>query len=477
MFAPLRFPAVLFLACVAQGAAAAPISAPKSLSSDGVLLDDAVRFRDDAFSAWHIGGQLRMRYEMKDDAGSFPDRDFIRAGVDNDNDYLLLREKLHIGWQPESWLKFYVEGRGAQASSDDRDPSPEQDVWDLHQAYLFLADPKIFPLTLQLGRQEMLYGDEHLIGIADWSNTGRSFDAVRVRATLGEASWVDVFTSRVVIARDDYFNESNDEDQFSGIYAFSGELVKGLDAQAYFLARDVGEGSPHAIAPGIGGPSERDVYTYGMRVKSLPDAWRGWDFTAEGMGQFGTVVSDDVALDLRAFALFGNLGYTFEHTWGHPRIGLGYDYGSGDSEPEDGKQETFEPLFGTNHAYYGVMDVVGPRNISSPRASLGLKPGKRLTVSLDYILFWLADTNDFFYPESAAARTENGYARNSQFDSFVGSELDLVAKYAVTPWASVHMGYGHFFPSAYIESSAGSVPSNGGTTGADWIYVQTTINF
>jgi hypothetical protein len=477
MSALLRFPALLFLACVAQGATPTPISGPTSAPAGAGLLNDALLLRNDSFKAWNIGGQLRARYEVKDDAGPFPDRDFIRRGVDNDNDYLLLRERLHIGWQPESWLNFYAEGRGAQAISDDRDPSPEEDAWDLHQANIKLGDPERFPLSLQVGRQEMIYGDEHLIGIGDWGDTGRSFDAIRVRASFGKASWVDLFTSRVVIARDDYFNESNDEDQFSGIYAASQDLLTGLDTQAYFLARNVGAGSPNAIAQGIGGPSERDVYTYGIRLKSLPGMFYGWDFTAEGLGQFGNVVTDGVKRDLQAFAFFGNFGYTFEKTWGQPRIGLGYDYGSGDSDPDDGKQETFEQLFGTNHAYYGVMDLVGPRNINSPRVSFGLKPGKKLTLSLDYILFWLADTHDFFYPESAPARTQNGYGRNPRFDSFVGSEVDLVAKYAVTPWASVHMGYGHFFPGDYIKSSVGSVLENGGTAGANWVYVQTAITF
>jgi hypothetical protein len=473
----LLFSALLLFLSSAKGGTPAGDGAQSSPRTSAGLLNDVLLLRDDSFKAWNIGGQLRGRYELKDDAGSFPDRDFIRRGVDNDNDYLLLREKLHIGWQPESWLSFFVEGRGAQAVSDDRDASPEQDGWDLHQGYFKLGDPKIFPMTLQVGRQEMLYGDEHLIGIGDWGNTGRSFDAVRLRATLGETSWVDVFTSRVVIARDEHFNESNDEDQFSGIYAFSQELAAGLDTQAYFLARNVGEGSPNAIARGIGGPSERDVYTYGVRVKSLVGALHSWDFTAEGLGQFGNVVTGGVDRDLRSYAFFGNFGYTFERAWGQPRLGLGYDHGSGDSDPKDGKQQTFEQLFGTNHAYYGVMDLVGPRNIQSPRVSFGLKPGKKLTLSLDYILFWLADTHDFFYPESGPARTQNGYGRNPQFDSFVGSELDLVAKYAVTPWASVHMGYGHFFPGAYIKSSVASVPANGGATGADWFYVQTTVNF
>lgn len=42
-----------------------------------------------------------------------------------------------------------------------------------------------------------------------------------------------------------------------------------------------------------------------------------------------------------------------------------------------------------------------------------------------------------------------------------------MAKYVVTPWADLQLGYGHFFPGEYIRGSVGSVPANGGATGAD----------
>lgn len=449
---------------------------PKEPVSAG-LLNDYLRSQSPAFSEWDIGGQFRFRYEAKDDAGSFPNRDFIRRGQNNDNDYFLFREKVHVGWQPESWLKVFVQGRGAQVSSDERDPSPDEDVFDLHQTYLQIGDPNLFPLTLKVGRQEMLSGDERFIGIGDWGNTGRSFDAVNLRWSLSKATWIDVFASNVVIARDEYFNESNDEDLFSGIYASSQEIISTLETQAYFLARNVDSGSPDAIAPGVGGPSERDVYTYGVRLKSLPKAFGNWDFTFEGAGQFGDVMSGGRELDLQAYMLTGNAGYTFANLWGKPRLGVGYDYGSGDGDPNDGKQGTFEQLFGTNHRFYGLMDLVGLRNTNNPRVSLSIKPAKKLTVSLDYLLYWLADTNDFFYPESGPGRSANGYGRNSSFDSFVGSELDLLVRYSPTPWSDLQVGYGHFLPGDYIKSSVGRVPANGGTTGADWVYVQATFNF
>ena len=109
-----------------------PAPTPPAAAAPGAgWLNEALRNFSPAFKEWDIGGQFRFRYEMTDGAGSYPNRDFIRHGVDNDNAYFLFREKLHIGWNPEPWLKLYVEGRGAQAESDTRDPSPGQDVFDL----------------------------------------------------------------------------------------------------------------------------------------------------------------------------------------------------------------------------------------------------------------------------------------------------------------------------------------------------------
>ncbi|MDB6134370.1 MAG: hypothetical protein JWM59_2613 [Verrucomicrobiales bacterium] len=476
----LLLPLLLTSTVAGAGEAKAPVPGPPAAKTEiksAGLLNDALRQASPAFSEWDIGGQIRLRYEVKEDAGSFPQQDFISGDVLNDNDYWLFREKFHVGWQPESWLKFYVEARGSQTASDVRPGDPERDVVDLHQAWIQLGDPKLFPLTLKIGRQEMTYGDQRFIGLGDWGNIPRSFDAVNLRISLSEKSWIDLFTGRVVIGRDDYFNVSNDYDQFSGLYASSQELLAGVETQAFFLARNVGEGSPNAVTAGLGGPGERDVYTYGTRLKSLPGAFGNWDFVFEGAGQFGDIGTATGNLDLRSFALTGTAGYTFKDMRAKPRLAVGYDYASGDDDATDGRQGTFEPLFGTNHSLYGLMDLVGLRNLSSPRVSLTLKPMEKLSVSVDYLAFWLADTADSFYPESGAARSRNGYGRHADYGSFVGSELDVVAKYAFTPWADLQVGYGHFFPGDYIKDSINSVPANAGTTGADWVYVQTLINF
>ncbi len=420
--------------------------------------------------AWDIGAEFRARYENKEDAGVTPNTDFI-SGLADSREATYLREKIHVGYKAAPWLSAFVEARDASAHEDLK----AVDVFDLHQAYLSLGNAKEFPLTAQIGRQELSYGDQRFVGKGDWNNTGRSFDAIKLRME-NSFGWVDVFTSRVVLVDDGNFNISNDYDYFSGIYAASKQLMPWQETQAYFLARNYGVKAPNALSTGIpGSPStQRDIYTLGTLWKSNPEDFCGWDYSMELAYQFGSVYNTALnsRLDQQSYAAFLDTGYTWKNSFGTPRIGLGYEFGSGDSDPTDGKVETFENLFGTQHKPYGLMDLAGARNMHIPKLEFSVKPTKGLTLSADYLVFILADTNDSFYPESGSARSGNGYGINPGYGAFVGSELDLYASYAVTKWANYQIGYGHFFTGDYIKDSVGSA-----ATDADWFYTQLTLTF
>ena len=71
--------------------------------------------------------------------------------------------------------------------------------------------------------------------------------------------------------------------------------------------------------------------------------------------------------------------------------------------------------------------------------------------------------------------TGTGYGINPSYGSYIGSEIDLVVGYAVTKFAALEAGYGHFFVGDYIEQSL-SAPTHG-SADADWVYLQANINF
>ena len=453
----------------ASATASPPVAAPSA-----GLVNDWLHQEVPSTRAWDVGGQFRVRYEAREHAGSFPNNDFLRD-LNNSNEYFLFRTKAHLGWVPATWFSAYAEGRDSHAVSDERTIT-ETDTFDLHQAYVRLGNPKQFPVSLKIGRQEMLYGEERYIGASDWSNVGRSFDAAKVRFE-NETIWADAFAGRQVLPRDNHFNIPNDYDWFSGLYASTRQLLSWQDTDLYFLARNVGAQAPNALAPGLpGSPSSaRDIYTVGTRWKSAPGQLGRWDYTLEAAGQFGSIHQGSSRLEHRAYAVNGTGGYTWKNAWGTPRVAAGYDFGSGDSNPNDSRHDTLEMLFATNHRLYGVMDLFGPRNMHIPRVAASIKPAKDLTLSAEWLGFWMVETADSLYPESSSARNQNGYGRNAGFDSHVGDEVDVLVNWRAASWGSLQAGYGHFFIGDYVRQSAAK--GGHGSHDADWLYLQATFSF
>src|SRR5947207_1704586 len=226
-----RLPIILAVAALvlsAGGAAQAQYAPPPPLQPFPGFLNDWMRKQDPYLANWDISGSARFRYEVKENAGFTAlgsGADFRKGGVDNDNSYFMNKVLARVGYTAK-WWSFLVEGRNSGTTGDDRDPNAESDgPVELHQAYFTLGNHKEFPVSLQVGREELSYGDERLVGAFAWNNIGRVFDAAKVR---WQNSWfsIDAFTSRVVIPEDNQFNVNNDYDTFSVVYATSPLIPK-----------------------------------------------------------------------------------------------------------------------------------------------------------------------------------------------------------------------------------------------------------
>lgn len=475
----ILIPSLLALATAfALEAAEISTTGPKPASAG--VVNDWLREQNGAFAPWDIGGELRARVEHKANfatAGIPGTADFLRVGGNRDNSYILFREKVHIGYKPADWFQVFAEGRDSSSHGDDRNPNPEADHFDLHQAYVRIGgNLERCPVTLQAGRQHLIYGDERLIGSFGWSNLERVFDAAKLRYET-DSFWVDAFTGRVVLVDANNFNVANDYDWFSGLYTSSRTICPKQETQLYFLARNTSANSPTAnvpAAPQAGGPGARDIYTLGTRVKSLPGEFGAWDYDAEVAWQMGTVNTAGGRRDHRALASHVGGGYSWADTWGTPRIGAEYNYASGDDNPTDGSNDTFDNLFPTNHKFYGQMDLVSWQNTHNLGLITSLKPHARLSLSLNWHSFWLATDQDFSYVASQVPRAGAPYGINTGAGKFLGSELDLMASFKICPQATLQGGYGHFFTGPYVNDS---LRGAGGSRDADFLYAQLTVKF
>jgi hypothetical protein len=468
------------------------------------FLNQYLRQQDPYNAAWDIGGSFRMRFEGKTGfavAGSPGSLDFRARGADTSNDYLMERLRVRLGYT-DRWWSALVEGRSSFEQNDNRYSyfaaplpagtrnrdglGPESDTLDLHQAYVTLGNHKEFPVSLKVGRQELSYGEERLVGAFGWNNLGRAFDATKLH-WQNSLFGADLFTSRVVIPEDGRFNVSNDYDLFSGFYATSTTLVPKHTLEAYFLARNSGQAAISAEpSPQSPQPGARDIYTVGLRLKSKPGDLGPWDYTVESAYQFGNFRDrrlgvTSARLDHEAWMFTAQGGYTWVDTWASPRLRMEYAIGSGDHDPNDGKHGTFENLFPTNHKFYGYMDFVSLQNIHDVRGIFQLKPTPRMTCAVEGHGFWLVDTHDNFYTVAGAPRggtaptAGTNYGINPNYSNFVGTEIDAIAGFALNNFTQLEVGYGHFFTGDYIlqSLSAASV----GARDADFVYLQLALNF
>ena len=97
------------------------------------------------------------------------------------------------------------------------------------------------PLTARLGRQEIAFGDQRLVGHANWLNAGRSFDAARLTLKTKPAQ-IDLFAASVVRILEDEFDKSGSGNRFAGAYVSTPRVVPRATTEPYlFWRRDVNQ--------------------------------------------------------------------------------------------------------------------------------------------------------------------------------------------------------------------------------------------
>jgi hypothetical protein len=293
---------------------------------------------------------------------------------------------------------------------------------------------------------------------------------------------VDAFVGRVVMPNDNQFDQPNWDDWFSGIYGSTRALVPKTEVQLYCLADNASANSPKDVTTIGKGNSPRDIYTIGARFQTLPGQFHGWDLNGVFAGQFGDFeyapgtpgVINGQRLNQLAYATHIEVGYTFTTQDLKPRLALGFDYASGDDNPNDKDHNTFVNLYPTNHKFYGAMDFLSWQNLIDPYIKASITPAKGISFALTYNAFWLATTSDFFYQANQAPRTTGGYGIHPQNGTFAGQEIDLVATYQPTAFLQVQGGFGHYFTGDYVNQTFQNL---GGAHDAHWVYVQAQFNF
>lgn len=445
--------------------------------------------------------QERMRVEERDN-----NFDFNRgANASTDDLFVLNRFRLGMFARPLDFITVYGQGQDSREIASRRKTVPfvlgseGDNPFDLRQGWVEFGNLKKFPLSLRIGRQELLYGDERLVGNFEWNNFARTFDAVKLHYENPDARlWVDGFVGHVVTienmgpALNTGFNldDANWNDTLAGLYA-STTLLPVQTTDLYLFYRNKVGNNP-VYTDSIGSAAARaydiaqEVFTMGFRIKSTPGKLSGFDYEAEGAyqvgrsaGQFGATLpgAGPQMLEHTAFAGHVGAGYTWEKWDWKPRLGVEYNIASGDSNPNDNTDQSFLNLFPTNHKFYGYMDFFAWKNVHNPALSLKLTPyqdpkaaWRAFTVQLDGHAFWLYTNEDAWYRANAVTRVRPLTATARNANSFVGEEVDLTLAYSPWKFLKLQAGYSRFFAGNYVEQTGSGSDANFG-------YLQATITF
>ncbi|MEK7368641.1 MAG: alginate export family protein, partial [Planctomycetota bacterium] len=374
-----------------------------------------------------------------------------------------------------------------------------QNTLDLHQGYVDVRKLFNYPVTMRVGRQEIIWGNHRMMGNLDWHTIARSWDAIRgMYDTEDHAAEAFAAIQRHDPAQDATTNvqggirqKDNDRQNYGFMWTFK-KLVPDSTLEIMFLHDNDQMTAVQSVAtlnqirPGSRGNAK--IYDAGYRIAGK--VGKNIDYASESHYQLGRFYG----MNHRAWAASVEGGYTFNEVGWKPRLGAEFDWspgsGHGRGHRRGQKHKTFFNFYPTSHLHYGYMDQMAWMNMKAFKTQIKVKPTKKLVAWADVWGFWLDNVHDNWYSAAgvvagAAMRgfTPGTAARNPS--SHLGTELDLTAQYQLYDNVALQAGYSHFFNGDYLKDTAsvGSDPATEGVrrghgdSDSSWGYLQLAIGF
>jgi hypothetical protein len=300
------------------------------------------------------------------------------------------------------------------------------DDFALYQGYVEANEIGGSSFSLRIGRQELVYGTEFLLGDNDFYG-GLSHDGIKAIFEFSNDSSLDVFWMKLdEMSRVDASDE--DADLYGAYFQIPSIGGGEYGVDAYILGMRSGMDTPP-----FAGNTSLNMYTLGVRV--FRAAEYGLHFNAELAFQSGDFTPAGVELDVDAYAFEGSIGWAFDFG-GNPDLHVGYTTASGDSDGgADGDWDAFNPLFQDAHPRNGLADFFGTSNIE--------------IIQLGYAGSfenhgWGVDLYDVSLEEVVGGAADD-----------LGQELDLHYSYQYSDNLALNFVYSLVMPDDVIEATMG----------------------
>ena len=326
----------------------------------------------------------------------------------------------------------------------------------LFEAY---ADIKLSEnMRTKIGRQMIALDDDRIFGTFDWHPAGRSHDALNI-------SWKKQNTEVQT-----YFAFNQNYNTIGNVNNPAGEYFSPENAQPYqhlqMIYAKYNFTPKHylsVLANNIGFKDfKTDNKTYNMQTIGANYFGNGnlWNVGLSAYYQFGET---NVGRKTSATLLSAVVDYKINKP---SKIGLGIDYLSGDNTNKPTQEATniFNPLYGTHHKFYGIMDYFYTGN---PHGNVGLLDSYVRYSSVINPKLSISAVGHFF---NSGAKI---YQNNQKKSNYLGSELDLSFNYNIMNNISLTGGYSNFFNTESLRYLKKTPNARGNQ---DWVWISLNIN-
>jgi len=311
--------------------------------------------------------------------------------------------------------------------------------------------------SLKFGRQEIAYDNDRFLGTLDWAQQGRSHDAFLVRFNKPEKN----LTAHSGVT----FNQSVDFEPTRLTDTFFELEGNNKTMQYVWINRTLDTYGYSFLFHNDGRQVQADSTVSFRQTTGLNGFYKFGSITYRGefFYQFG---EDPLQADVSAFLFNSEITY-FR---GNGEFTAGIDWLSGTDIDSD-KNKSFNPLYGTNHKFYGYMDFF---HVGNPFS----QPGNPYDVGL--INFyqkakWNLSEKMIFdiNLHQFLSDTEVFNAAGNSMSRYMGTEIDLLLTFKPEPAATFFIGYSQMIQTDTMERVK---RNNNASSFNGWAWVMFRLN-
>ncbi|MEZ5362143.1 MAG: alginate export family protein [Bryobacterales bacterium] len=381
----------------------------------------------------------------------------VQFNPSDDDTFLVNRLQVRATIRPARNVTVFAEAMDSRVNGlTAGKPRPNlRDPIDLRQGYIRFGQPNQGHWDLTVGRQELVFGEERQLGINQWANLPRSWDAVRLGLHQG-VDRVDIFAASVVTIDTGGFNTVAPGSNIHGVYGQLRSPLPGhvIEPHVFWRTRPL-------VTDERGFTGDSDIFTLGARVADDHDL--AIDYDAELETQWGHYAQDQH----RGVQAMGRVGYTFTEARWAPHLFTEYTFSSGDKERGDGRSGRYDQIYARAHRIWGIVDQVGGRNSKIWQQGVQWRPAAAWQFRVDHLFYWLANPHDNLYRHNGRLFLSIPAGNR---ETYIGDEAEAQLVWRPAPEITLGVGFGKLFSGSVIKRY-----SQGGSPMLGFAFAQLTL--